>query len=129
MYPRLSTPNCTLTATPAPFDTLPALFGLYQPELSSSVLHAFVLATLSVCMSFSVPDPYCSIKKPYCSPRGILSARMPVYITGLLLALILLNIHFLHFATENLVDDYITNTKRSRILLLLWNPDDLMFLY
>lgn len=53
---------------------------------------------------------------------------MPVYITGLLLALILLNINFLHFATENLVDDYITNTKRSRILLLPWNPDDLMFL-
>lgn len=54
MYPRLSTPNRTLTATPAPFDTLPALFGLCQPEPSSSVLYAFVLATLSVCMCVSV---------------------------------------------------------------------------
>ncbi len=59
-------------------NTLPALFGLYQPELSSSVLHAFVLAALSVCMCglcHSVSRTLnASIKKPYCSPRGILSA-------------------------------------------------------
>lgn len=115
----------------APIDTLPALFGLYQPELSSSVLHAFVLATLSVCMCVSViqcPGPLLLHKEALLfTQRNSFSPHASLH-HHLLLALILLNIHFLHFATENLVDDYITNTKRSRILLLPWNPDDLMFL-
>ncbi len=85
--------------------------SLSSLPLSSTLLFSLLFLYVCASLSFGVPDPYCSIKKPYCSPRGILSAPMPVYITGLPLALILLNIHFLHFATENLDDDYFTNKK------------------
>lgn len=67
MYLTLSTPSRTLTTTPALVDTLPALFGLYQPEHYSSVLHAFVLATLYECMCVSViqcPGHLLAYKEP-----------------------------------------------------------------
>lgn len=51
--------------------------------LSFTLLFSQLFLYVCASLSFSVPDPYCSIKKPYCSPIGILSAPMPVYNTSL----------------------------------------------
>lgn len=51
--------------------------------LSFTLLFSQLFLYVCVSLSFSVLDPYCSIKKPYCSPIGILSAPMPVYNTSL----------------------------------------------